>query len=303
MKARFISLPVGLVTLAICARQCVASEEKIQPNDLPTKVSDALHARFPDLSISSVAKEVEKDGTIVFDVELKQKDRKYETDIKADGVMLEIEKEVLSQDWPNDLHFLVETNYPKAKITEVMEVNRVVNKDEIPDHLELTLETADSKSVEVLTSIDGKAIRNDESAESTQPPGEVHVDPQDLPEAIVDALEKSFPKAVITNAEKGEESGKQVYEVTIQSDKHSIDVTLNPKGEILSFEKLLSESERPAALARAVDTKYPHATIERVEEVWEEGKLTGYEAAIVTADKQKMDVDLDPQGKMIDGKQ
>jgi uncharacterized membrane protein YkoI len=299
MNARSLLVFAVLAAVSFVTVQGRASEEKVQPKDLPKKVTDALNARFPNLTISSAVKEKESDGTIVFDVELKQKDRKFETDIKEDGVMLEIEKEVISQDWSKALRETIESNHPKAKISEVMEVNKIINQDEIPDHLEITIETPDSNTMEILTSIDGKSIRSDEQSESTAASGDEKVQTQDLPKAIVEALSKKFPKSEITGAEKGAEDGQQVYEVTVKSDKHSIDVTLTSKGEILSFEKLLSESERPAALNRTVSSKYPHATIERTEEVWKKDVLTGYEATVVTADHQTVEVDLDPHGIMI----
>lgn len=88
----------------------------------------------------------------------------------------------------------------------------------------------------------------------------------------------------------------------MKDEKHNIDVTLNLSGKITSLEKSLPPSERPKALIDSLDAKYPQATIKLVEEVWEEGKLTGYEAAIVTADKKNKEVDFDPRGKLIEDK-
>lgn len=95
---------------------------------------------------------------MVFDIELKQKDRKYEMDILEDGTVVEIEKEVKQKDWPKPLPAAIEAKYAKAVIKEVMEVNKVSGKDEKPDHFEVTLTTADDKTIEVLASLDGKTI-------------------------------------------------------------------------------------------------------------------------------------------------
>src|SRR5262245_33482740 len=71
-------------------------------DDLPRKVRDAVTARFPEARLTSVGKEtVGKD--VVWDIELTQKGRKYEMDIKEDGTVLEVEKEVFLKEWPKDV--------------------------------------------------------------------------------------------------------------------------------------------------------------------------------------------------------
>src|SRR5262249_19199599 len=96
--------------LAIVVR---AAEEKIKPEELPKSVSDTVRARFPDLKFTSITKETEADGQVVYDIELKHKDRKFETDIKADGTMVEVEKEVLKKDWLRAMTETIEAKYPK----------------------------------------------------------------------------------------------------------------------------------------------------------------------------------------------
>lgn len=56
----------------------------------------------------------------------------------------------------------VATKYPKAKIKEIMEVNKVKGKAEIPDHYEVTVTTAGNKAKEVLVTLDGKSIKTEE---------------------------------------------------------------------------------------------------------------------------------------------
>ncbi len=302
MKTTFRVAFATAIVVALIVAQSRASEVKVKTEDLPKKVSDALRARFPELTITSAMKETDADGKTVFDIELKHKNRKYETDIKEDGTMLEVEKEVASKNWSKDLHHTIEEKYPKATITEVMEVNKVVGKDEVPDHLEVTAETLDKKSVEVLTSLDGKTVRKDEQTESASTGGDEKIKPHDLPQAVAEAVHKKYPHAEITGAEKGNEDGQQIYEVSVKSEKRNIDITFSPKGEILSIEKTLLESERPAELTKSLNAKYPHATVKLIEEVWEKDKMTGYEAMIVTAEKKSVELDFDPKGILIEDK-
>jgi len=168
MKSSFSRCRCGFaaaVLLVLCTFAAVGAvataattEESIKSSELPKVVSDAVSKRFPGLQFSSITKETESDGKIVFDIELKQKGRKFETDVQADGTILEIEKEVATKDWPKALAGTVAAKYPHGKIQEVLEVNLVKDHKETPDHLEVTIETADKKAAELLTSLDGKTI-------------------------------------------------------------------------------------------------------------------------------------------------
>ena len=285
---------------ALCAVRAGAAEEKIKSEDLPKSAASALMARFPGMRFINVAKETGPDGQEVYDVELKQRDRKFETDIKPDGTMLEVEKEIMKRDWSKVLHSTVETKYPKSAIEEVMEVNKVKGKKEIPDHLEVTIKTADEKSVEILVSLDGKRITDESAGENRQAAVEEKAKPNSIPKVLSEAIQTRFPKADIVSSSKEVEDGKTLYEVTIKSEKHNIDVSLTPQGKIVSFERALLSTDRPKAMMKSLNSKYPHATIKLAEEVWENDKLTGYEATIITADKKTLDVAFDTKGRLIE---
>src|SRR5262249_29155189 len=147
-----------------------ASEEKVKYDDLPKSVVHSLATRFPGLTITSAIKETEADGKVVFDIELKQKDRKFETDIQKDGTMLEVEKEIFEKNWSNDLRSTIASKYPNGKIEEVLEVNKVTGGKEVPDHLEVTVATADKKHAEILLSLDGKTEVHEDAAAAPAKP-------------------------------------------------------------------------------------------------------------------------------------
>ncbi len=134
--------------------------EKIAPDKLPKKIATAIKARFPGCEVTSAEKETE-DGKVVFDIELKHKGRKYEMDIREDGTVVEIEKEILAADIPQAVRKGVDAKYPKAAIKEVMEVNQVAGKKETPTHFEVTIETAAKKKMEVIVSLDGKSVKTE----------------------------------------------------------------------------------------------------------------------------------------------
>jgi uncharacterized membrane protein YkoI len=136
-----------------------SAEEKIKPESLPKAVADAVKARFPEGKITDAAKE-EDDGKVVYDVELKMNGRKYESDILANGTILEVEKEIDAKDLPAAVTKAIDAQYPKSTIKEVMEVNKVKGKEEKPDHYEVTLKTSDGKEVESLLTLDGKPYKD-----------------------------------------------------------------------------------------------------------------------------------------------
>jgi uncharacterized membrane protein YkoI len=141
--------------------------EKIETDKLPKAIMDAIKGRFPDADITSAEKEKEGDK-VVFDIELKSKGKKYEMDIEENGTILQVEKEVAAKDLPEGVTKAIEAKYPKSKIKEIMEVNKVKDKKETPDHYEVVIETADKKEKELEVSLDGKTIM-EEGGESKEP--------------------------------------------------------------------------------------------------------------------------------------
>jgi hypothetical protein len=158
-----MSALAGLVMLGtiVQADDKDKKDAKIAPDKLPKAVLDAIKGRLPGAEITSAEKEIE-DNVVVYDIELKHQGRKYEMDIKEDGTIIEIEKEV--KDVPKAITKAVLGKYPKATIKEVMEVNKVKGKEETPIHYEVTIETADKKTMEVIVSLDGKSVKTEAEA-------------------------------------------------------------------------------------------------------------------------------------------
>jgi uncharacterized membrane protein YkoI len=157
-----LSVLVTLIVLATCSL-ADDKEKKVTLDKLPKAVRDAIKGRFPDAEVNSIEKETE-DGKVVYDIELKEKGRKYEMDIQEDGTVIEIEKEVALKDLPEAVAKALKAKFPGTSIKEVMEVNKVKGKEETPDHYEVTIENADKKTQEVTVSLDGKSIKTEGEA-------------------------------------------------------------------------------------------------------------------------------------------
>ena len=133
-------------------------EEKITADKLPKKVMDAVKSWFPEPEFTKLTKETTGDK-VIYDLEFKYKGRKYEMDIKEDGTVLEIEKEVALKDLPEAVTKALKAKYAKATIKEAMEVNLVMGKKLTLDHYEVILET-NGKTMEVTVSPDGTKVGN-----------------------------------------------------------------------------------------------------------------------------------------------
>jgi uncharacterized membrane protein YkoI len=289
---------LGVANAADPALQEAPVEVKVKPADLPKTVSDALQARFPGLSITSAVKETEN-GHVVFDIELTQKGRKFESDIKADGTILEVEKEVDLKNYPKALAASVDAKYPQAKITIVMEVNVVKGKQETPDHLEVSVATADKQEHELLFQLDGKTEFKEPAPAAAATESSDKIELSQLPKSVSDSVKKKYPKAEIRAAEKGDEDGKTVYEISITNGTDKMDVTLDPAGKILLVEKEVAEQALPKAVLASAKARYPQGTVKLCEELWKDDKLSGFEVTIETPDKKTAEVEFNAAGKEV----
>jgi uncharacterized membrane protein YkoI len=157
-----LSVLVGLVALAARVSADDKKPEKLTEDKIPQKVMKTIKDRFPEAKITAAEKETE-DGAVVYDIELTHKGRKYEMDIKEDGTLIEIEKQVDEKDLPEAVKKAVQAKYPKAKFDDIMEVNKVKDKKETPDHYEIVIVTADKKKLEITVSLDGKSVKGGEA--------------------------------------------------------------------------------------------------------------------------------------------
>jgi hypothetical protein len=119
-----------------------------------------------------------------------------------------------------------------------------------------------------------------------------------LPKAVTEAVKAKFEGAELVSASKEKEDGKEVFEVVIKHKGHNVEVTLTPEGKVVSVEKEIEAKDAPKVVTEALDAKYPKATVKKVEEVTEDGKVT-YEFLIVTAEKKTVEVVIDPKGKVV----
>ena len=172
MRTSLLHLSVAsalTLLLSACGSQSHegSKAEKLSPNQLPAAVSQTVNSRLPGAHINKAERENEK-GTVIYDLELTQNGRKFEMDVKEDGTLVEIEKQVEPATLPGSSRNQIMSKYTGATIKDVMEVNKVSGGKETVDHYEVTLETADHKSVEFNVSLDGKVGSGEEEKNEKQ---------------------------------------------------------------------------------------------------------------------------------------
>ena len=151
--ASMLAASVALTT----AVRAGAADKKIAKEDVPQPVMQSVNARLPGAEFTSAEKENEK-GNVVYDLELKHEGLKYEMDVKEDGTIMEIEKQV--KHGPKAVLDAVKAKYPNASVKEVMAVSVVKGKQEKLDRYEVTIGT-DRKEKEVVVSLDGKSVKEE----------------------------------------------------------------------------------------------------------------------------------------------
>jgi hypothetical protein len=146
----FTGVLAGLALTPPVAR--AQSQEQI-----PAKVMDALKARFPKPEIHKWTREKEGD-VVLYDIEFQQEGRKFEADIREDGVIDNWERQIAAADLPEAVTKAVQTKYPKSTMKEIMAVTAVKNGQDVLEGYEVVLQTAEKKDVEVTVAPDGKIL-------------------------------------------------------------------------------------------------------------------------------------------------
>ena len=146
-----------LLTMAATADDQAKKIEIIKLEEAPKAVRDAIQGRFPGAKVATTERETEN-GKVNFEVNLTHKDRKYEMHIQENGTIKAIEKEINLTGVPGTVLKAVKVKYPDATIEAAMEVNKVMDRKETPDHYLIAVKTGDKKT-EISVSLDGKTVK------------------------------------------------------------------------------------------------------------------------------------------------
>jgi hypothetical protein len=120
-----------------------------------------------------------------------------------------------------------------------------------------------------------------------------------LPKGVLDAVKTKFPDSKLTEASRETEGGETFYELSLTYKDHRYGVECTPQGDFRKIEKQLAAKELPKKVAKVLEDRYPRARLHEILEVTMKDKIEYYEAALVTAEKSEVEVQIDPKGKIL----
>lgn len=133
---------------------------------------------------------------------------------------------------------------------------------------------------------------------------EQKIKPEDLPQAVKDAVKKRFANMEIAEAAREKEKDKVVFEVTLKRNQRTIDATYTEAGELVSTEELIKQDALPTAVKTVILAKYPGAKMEKIERITTYAdnsvKDLFFEVLMQTADNKKLEVKLGAEWKIVE---
>lgn len=125
-----------------------------------------------------------------------------------------------------------------------------------------------------------------------------------IPQQVMDALKAKFPESNIEKWTKEKEGEIVIYDFEFTQGGHKFEADIKEDGIIHNWEKAIAVKDLPKAVRNTVNKKYPSAKLTEIMEITAviEGKdqLEGYEIVLKTSDKEKIEVTVAPDGKILE---
>lgn len=157
---------VAVITLAslLIALSTIRAEVKKQQTTLPDAVRKTFETNFPNAEISKVDAE-EEEGVKVYDFEFLEGKAEKETDITADGTMIEVTFVITPKDVPEKALKPIEEATQGAKkgrterilITHELKEGKIIKLPKQLTHYAVEMKKGD-KHAEIIVDADGKVV-------------------------------------------------------------------------------------------------------------------------------------------------
>jgi Putative beta-lactamase-inhibitor-like, PepSY-like len=129
------------------------------------------------------------------------------------------------------------------------------------------------------------------------------VTPDQIPQAVMNALHAKFPNAKIDKASKANENNVIVYDLEFTQEGRKCEADIAENGNYINYEQAVQGKDLPKAGTDAIEKLYPKATLKEImQETEVQGTKethAGYEVVIVTAEKKELELRLSPDGKIV----
>lgn len=125
-----------------------------------------------------------------------------------------------------------------------------------------------------------------------------------IPKKVMDALKARFPNPEIQQWTEEKEGDIVLYDIEFLQRGRKFEADIKEDGTIHNWEREIPVKDLPAAVRKAVDTRYRKATLKEAMAITavKDGKdaLEGYEIVLETADKKGVEVTVAPNGKVLE---
>jgi hypothetical protein len=123
------------------------------------------------------------------------------------------------------------------------------------------------------------------------------------PQAVQEAIKARFPGGEVSSVEKDTDDGMVVYYVELKHEGRKYSMDLQEDGSVTEIQKEIAARNLPEAVTRALEARYPRATLKEVMEVYEvenkDEKLSEYAVTLDTAEKKTVEVKVSLDGTTI----
>jgi hypothetical protein len=119
----------------------------------------------------------------------------------------------------------------------------------------------------------------------------------DLPQAVLSAFEKAYPKATIKGLSTEVEEGKTYFEIESVDGKISRDLLYLADGSVAEIEEGVSTADLPSTVKATLHKEYPKGKVVKAEKTTK-GTAVTYEMK-VSSGKTTAELVIDPAGKVI----
>lgn len=267
------AVKIGWVAV-MAALLCAAAEAGLR---MPAKVAETIKREFPSARVTGVGRE-EENGVMYYEVNLRDRGRRVEVEVTADGAIGEIEAYPRVEDLPKDVRAIV-AKATKGALRVRIERHERRGRARNGTFVPLPTPTVSYEVRYVLGGrrrrlwLDGKAIGK-------------------LPEKAKATVEKAFPKATITDVDLEYEDGALLYEVKVSDAGQQIELKVSARGAILETAMRIPTGKLPPAALRTVRANAKGGRIKSVEKVVRRATVKGGRVAALRKPIHLYEVDV-----------
>ena len=126
------------------------------------------------------------------------------------------------------------------------------------------------------------------------------VSKQEVPQAVLEAFNETYPGAAIKEYSEESEDGQTFYEISCIFEGRKIDAVYNPDGSVSAIEEVIPVESLPPSVSQAIAQEIPQFSLKLAEKITKGGG-TFYEVKLLNTGDQKIyELQFSDSGKLIE---